>query len=524
MNKERITVTKFFYIIANIFLVLFVCSACLTSAPSEEITSNIPEIEKVEMVKGVNDNIILAKTIEASKEGAIIQLESRTYNFSESIKINKPITIKGSKNTVLHFTKIGQCGITITSNNVVVSDLHILSDADSYNFPRDKTFMNKDFELASKPQPLKNSGLWAKGLKNIKIINCFFEDWVGNGIYLGGCEDVIIQKNKFYTPYHLNYTNDIHIKGGENRWSKNIVIEENRCLSNNRTAISVGNGGYVRDVQIHKNYINALERTNEANLLRRHGILVYYGASNKLDNINMNITNNEVSGTNSTGIYVGGGKQVTVTENIIKEVGLNDGVKISGGILVANKLANGTIRDNDISFYRGSFPKRGAIAFKGYETAENSNISISNNNIENCSSGITFDNRVPPNVQVVGNKIINSTYHDFYVKIHNLKKHPLKEFSLGIKNNNISRMENSESATCHFSLQKGGLIDVEDNTFEGKGNTYLSSNSDNIRIKNNRISNYKSFYDKRSPQKTTFDASSNTFKNVSIDNKDFDNL
>lgn len=522
MNKKPIVITKFFYSIAKVCLVFVVCSACLTSAPSEEITSDVTKIEKVEMVKGLNDNITLANTIEASKEGAIIQLESRTYNFSESIKINKPITIKGAKNTVLHFTELGQCGIIINSNNVVLSDLHIFSDADRYDFPTDKTFMHKEFELESKPKPLSNNGILAKRRKNIKVINCFFEDWVGNGIYLDGCEDVIIQNNEFYTPYHLNYTNDIHVKGFENRWCKNIVIEENRCLSNNRTAISVGNGGYVRDVWIHKNYVNGLERSNEADLLRRHGILVYYGASNDIDNININITNNEVSGTNSTGIYVGGGKQVIVTENIIKEVGLKDGVKISGGILISNGIANCSISHNQISFYKGSFPKRGAIAFKGYNTAPEGNIIIANNDIKNCSSGITFDNRVPSTVQVIGNKITNSTYHDFYVKINKLKSHPLKDFTLGIKNNDILRSNDSNSATCHFSLQEVGRIDIEDNTFEGKGNTYLSSNTDNIRIENNRISNYKSFYDKRSLNKTTFDTSSNTFKNVSIQSKGFD--
>jgi len=322
-----------------------------------------------------------------------IVLENREYRLTQSVVIDRPVVFQGGGSTKLKFIGTDYSGIVIKADRVVVQDLAIVSNAEEIGLPKNIHFKrNPNPDYQRKKYPLRvNSGIYATGVSGISVKNNKLIDWVGNGVFFKGVENSNIVDNFFSTPFYLTYSNDIHIKGSKSRWSQNIEISGNRLHSNNRVGISVGNAGYVRNVAVLSNVIDSLGFVNS--LLRNHGILAYYGASNTDENNGVLIAENRVSGTVSVGIYVAGGAEVVVRENYITDTGLRDGVKIRG-ILVQNSLKDLLIENNVVENYRGSFPDRCAISSAGKNKNTFSRVRIRKNRISRSSGGVCINDHI----------------------------------------------------------------------------------------------------------------------------------
>lgn len=251
----------------------------------------------------------LQSKIDAASPYETITLESRVYN--ETIKILKPITIQGDKNT-----KIISCGkdpvITINKENIILKDLKIEQCNDNTDQPAilvsgDKHYIN-GLEINASYMGIKledarnikveNStivgqkrangiDLWKSNrnlIENIKIRN------VRDGIYLEQSDNNTIREN---TIWQSRY--GIHLM-----YSDRTVVEKNLSKENKTGAMIMG----TKETSVVGNrFID-----NKSNV-HAQGILLY-------DAIKTNILQNEIA-NNRVGIYVEKAKHNTIMSNSI---------------------------------------------------------------------------------------------------------------------------------------------------------------------------------------------------------------
>ncbi|PEJ11435.1 hypothetical protein CN675_26080 [Bacillus toyonensis] len=251
----------------------------------------------------------LQSKIDAASPYETITLENRAYN--ETIKISKPITIQGNKNT-----KIVSCGkdpvITINKENIILKDLKIEQCNDNTDQPAvfvsgDKHYINGLKIHASymgikledaRNIKIENSiivgqkrangiDLWQSNrnlIENIKIQN------VRDGIYLEQSDNNTIKEN---TIWQSRY--GIHLM-----YSDRTVVEKNISKENTTGAMIMG----TKETSVVGNrFID-----NKSNV-HAQGILLY-------DAIKTNILQNEIA-NNRVGIYVEKAKHNTIMSNSI---------------------------------------------------------------------------------------------------------------------------------------------------------------------------------------------------------------
>lgn len=251
----------------------------------------------------------LQSKVDAASPYETITLENRAYN--ETIKISKPITIQGDKNT-----KIISCGkdpvITISKENIILKDLKIEQCSDNTDQPAlfvsgDKHYINGLEIHASymgikledaKNIKIENSlivgqkrangiDLWQSNrnlIENIKIQN------VHDGIYLEQSDNNTIKEN---TIWQSRY--GIHLM-----YSDRTVVEKNVSKENTTGAMIMG----TKETSVVGNHFI----DNKSNV-HAQGILLY-------DAIKTNILQNEIA-NNRVGIYVEKAKHNTIMSNSI---------------------------------------------------------------------------------------------------------------------------------------------------------------------------------------------------------------
>jgi len=457
----------------------------------------------------------LAKAINNSK-GAEILLENKTYNLSSTIEIDKPVKLIGQANTKLIINRLDQNGILVTSSNVEISNITIEQNAKSFKVPEHSHFKTGGYEKRSfiKKGNHFNSGIRIAGADDVTIKNCTFNNWLGDGVFVYGGSKINIENNSFYSPYYLMYTADIQVKGLPASPSSDIKIVGNKCNSNNRHGISVGNGGFVSDVLVQSNDVICDHKDLGSKLLRNHGILAFYGADHVPENSNIRIYNNTVSGTRNTGIYVPGGYQVSIKGNKVSNVGLIDGVKISGGILVGNDLESVLIEGNSIDNYQGSFDERGAIGTFGGTKGFNGEIIIRGNTIRNSTNGIAIDQEFS-NVLVEGNTTMNVEKFNLYLR-RNINVKKLKG-KVEIVENDFN--ENLIDSIPSVNIEGKNIVSVKiaNNKIIGKKeSTCFRVNSDQVEIEENEIQNFGDVLELKSKgkKKRKLKMENNTMTNV----------
>jgi len=431
----------------------------------------------------------LIKAIQSSKNSEIY-LESMTYNLNSSIIVTKPVKLIGKSGTIIKTNVLDQNGISVISDNVSIENIHFIQNAKSLNVPEHQHFKRSDYDRRSfiKKGLNFNSGIRIYDAKNVTVKNCVFTDWVGDGVLVFGGSEVIIENNEFYSPYYIQYSADIHIKGVKGARASNISIIGNKCTSNNRHGISVGNGGFVSDVLVKSNQVICDFKKLGKKHLRNHGILVYYGADHVPENSGIKIHDNQISGTLSTGIYATGGYEVEIKGNVINHVGLANAGKISGGILVVNFMESVLIEGNSIYNYQGSFDERGAISLFGSTKGHNGKIVIRNNIIKNSSNGIALDQEVPE-VLIENNETEDIEKFNLYLR---------RQIGVKVKKGKVTLLKNNFGSNLidsipSISIQGKNLIAVKisNNTIAGnKESTCFRVDSDDVEIESNEINDF----------------------------------
>lgn len=251
----------------------------------------------------------LQSKIDAASPYETITLENRAYN--ETIKISKPLTIQGDKNT-----KIISCGkdpvITINKENIILKDLKIEQCNDNTDQPAifvegDKHYISglevhtsyigiklenaRDIKIENSmivgQRRANGIDLWQSNrnlIENIKIQNA------RDGIYLEQSDNNTIKEN---TIWQSRY--GIHLM-----YSDRTVVEKNISKENTTGAMIMG----TKETSVVGNrFIH-----NKSNV-HAQGILLY-------DAIKTNILQNEVA-NNRVGIYVEKAKHNTIISNTL---------------------------------------------------------------------------------------------------------------------------------------------------------------------------------------------------------------
>lgn len=465
-----------------------------------------------DMIKNEND---LISAISKAK-GNTIELENKSYHLPSSLIIDKPVRIVGQVNTKLIFSKSDQNGLVVYSNNVMIENVEIIFNASALGIPKNVHFKRGKFKKADfiKKGNRFNSGIYLRDVNDVKIKNCRFIDWLGDGILVWSSKNVQILDNYFFSPYYIQYTADVHVKGKVGETSSDILISGNECSSNTRHGISVGNGGYVQKVIIEKNHVNTDFKSLGDKFLRNHGILAFYGAEHIPQNSEVLIQDNTINGTRNTGIYVPGGYSVEIRNNSLENVGLADGVKISGGILVGNDLESALIENNTIINYRGSFPERAAIGTFGPTKGHNGSINIRNNTIERSTNGIAIDQEFA-SVKIIGNEIEDIERTSIYVrKNHGVKN---KKGTVIIESNIIK--ENLSGSNPVIDVKGKNIESVIINRNDIKGRldaTCFRIEADDVEISQNQIENFKEVIELKSKGRKARQVKfeENTIKNI----------
>ncbi len=251
----------------------------------------------------------LQSKIDAASPYETIKLENRAYN--ETIKISKPITIQGDKNT-----KIISCGkdpvITIKKENIILKDLKIEQCNDNTDQPAIFVAGDKHY-ISGLEVHASYMGIKLEDARNIKIENSMIigqrrangiDLWQSNrnlienikiqnvrdGIYLEQSDNNTIKDNKIWQSrygMHLMY-------------SDRTVVERNISKENTTGAMIMG----TKETSVVGNHFI----DNKSNV-HAQGLLLYDATKTK-------VLQNEIA-NNRVGIYVEKAKQNTIMSNSI---------------------------------------------------------------------------------------------------------------------------------------------------------------------------------------------------------------
>ncbi|MDM5235098.1 NosD domain-containing protein [Bacillus cereus] len=251
----------------------------------------------------------LQSKIDAASPYETIKLENRAYN--ETIKISKPITIQGDKNT-----KIISCGkdpiITIKKENVILKDLKIEQCNDNTDQPAIFVAGDKHY-ISGLEVHASYMGIKLEDARNITIENSMI---VGqrraNGIDLWQSNRNLIENIKIQDVrdgIYLEKSNNNTIKdntiwqsryGIHLMYSDRTVVERNISKENTTGAMIMG----TKETSVVGNHFI----DNKSNV-HAQGLLLYDATKTK-------VLQNEIA-NNRVGIYVEKAKQNTIMSNSI---------------------------------------------------------------------------------------------------------------------------------------------------------------------------------------------------------------
>ena len=183
-------------------------------------------------------------------------------------------------------------------------------------------------------------------LGGIIAINCTDFDCDGNRfsqfsgicVYVQNVQGYSVTSNRMTDNEPVDFTGtqlsgDIMVRDNSGQVSTNGIISHNRCFSNNRNGINIGQGP-VRSCVIEGNNVAALDASfvpvAAGSLLRKEGIVLQYDTNNQQspDDWTVTCTGNTVENCGWSGIYINGldpgasrsGGHVTVVANEIHNV------------------------------------------------------------------------------------------------------------------------------------------------------------------------------------------------------------
>lgn len=251
----------------------------------------------------------LQSKIDEASPYETIKLENRAYN--ETIKISKPITIQGDKNT-----KIISCGkdpvITIKKENIILKDLKIEQCNDNTDQPAIFVAGDKHY-ISGLEVHASYMGIKLEDARNIKIENSMI---VGqrraNGIDLWQSNRNLIENIKIQ-----NVRDGIYLEQSDNNTIKDNTIWQSRygmhLMYSDRTVVE-------RNISKENTTGAMIMGTKETSVVGNHfidnksnvhaqGLLLYDATKTK-------VLQNEIA-NNRVGIYVEKAKQNTIMSNSI---------------------------------------------------------------------------------------------------------------------------------------------------------------------------------------------------------------
>ena len=325
-----------------------------------------------------------------------------------------------------------------------------------------------------------DNGIYAAGKKNIKILNCKFENWICTGVQLRDSFYCTVSNNTFsgakwdLTTPTSTISSDICIYSGTAGGGH--VITGNQCLSNNSQGILCSAIGFDTDMIISNNI--CISRNPDGTdpaigtgiggagfLNRRHGIVVSYGGGEFSGR--MTISGNVCRRTLVTGIYVASAaslqKGIVVTGNVCSQNGYataSDST-LAGGISLNGGGSGVIISSNVIEDFQG-VASTGAI---NIITRADSETLIMANVINNSVRNAIRIYGASHNVTVSHNSIVGSGDYDI-----NLELEPGAK-GIRIIDNCIIRKNSSTQSIRYDQFGTGSLVVIRGNRLVGFSNS-----------------------------------------------------
>jgi hypothetical protein len=316
-----------------------------------------------------------------------------------------------------------------------------------------------------------------KNWENIEIINCKFDNFKGDywiNIYNTNLtykiDGVTIKACKFqsYTGNSRNGSSTgvasacINISGlyGQVNYIENINVSNNFADANYIKSFLLLFSG-TKNIKIDGNILKSSGLSSEISNESAAYAIMAYDSSNVNVPRNITITNNQIIGVRSCGLYMAGATEILIDGNIIS--GQIDVVNTSlpkGAISLNgcnNIVVNGNILKNNIF----------GINWVASEIVEPTNLIISNNKITNStvnSIRLAINYIETSNVQVVNNIITGGSNSDACIYVVSTMSGSI--YRLVIDNNNINTTENSSTGIRFVS---------SDNSYTFY-DTYISNN------------------------------------------------
>lgn len=423
--------------------------------------------------------------------------------FRAMLKSNYPLSLPTGNYRISDTLGINRAGVDLTGYGVKITQ----TTADKGVFyVKQPNVVIRGFELiglfSSVVVPANTYNAFAitsTNASNLKIENNIIHGFGVGGMWLPNAPHAIIKDNLIYgncLTADVGDATDIHMWAG----SEGAQILNNRCFSNNSQGIFNIAGG--DELVISGNQCTPKDpitfiNIDTALIKRRHGIVVNYNQSIVK---NSEITNNIVSNTNWTGIYLTGADSVInvlISGNVLSRNGLVDGNSLSGGICVLSNPKNLLISNNTISEYKNRLNGTGGITFLPGSSganatfADSASCTITGNNINYCTTGIAFGG-LSTNI-IASNNVIKN----FTIKSIGITTIPGIAHVGGYTiNNNNFETASSLGATGFISIDLQAStkkVLIINNTFRATGTTkdtgIVSNYHPKIIINNNRFYN-----------------------------------
>lgn len=415
-----------------------------------------------------------------SASGGQVLFPAGTYKVTSTITLSSNIALVGNAKSVinLNVTEIG-LSIPVSGTNITVSDLsftgtcaRVISSAPTGVCTNIK-ILNNTISGATLAGAGYTSGIFLLGASN-----CLVEGNIltGNGLGAnnGFCADIA-----FYAPNSSSV-------GMRNK------ILNNTCKSTqvifNFLAFNISN------CLISGNFISGAKTSTTNN--DGYGIVVYDTASYtlpySLTNFNT-ISNNTVTGTQGTGIYVASCDNTTITGNTVSYVGavqLDPTLPVGGIVLNGLFSSQNTITGNTIS----SSGKDGIVS------SSNTTTTISGNTISASGQHGIHLRGLNQSISVVGNNISASTnrgiFDDLaaktYITISGNSVY--SSGSTGIEINGMTKSVISGNVSANNSLKgivsNGNYNSITDNVlFDNTDGAFSGSLANGNMFRNNKFTN-----------------------------------
>lgn len=409
-----------------------------------------------------DDTAEIQAALNSGAKVVFVPATSSRYNITTALTVPAGVRVFGGGE--IYQATLGQNALVL-NDNCVVDGIKISCPARATNLSTTEV----------------DNGVYVHGKKNVKVINCTFENWLCSGVQVTNSFYCAVSNNTFTgatwdltNPGSGTNSSDILVYSGTAGGGH--IITGNHCLSNNSQGIWYSAIGYDTDVTISNNV--CITRNADGTepaigtgvggvgfLNRRHGIITSYGGG--ASSGRMTISGNVCRRTLVSGIYVASSialqKGIVVTGNVCSQNGYataSDST-LAGGISINGGASGLVVSSNVIEDFQG-VAATGAISV--YTRADSETLitaNVINNSVRNAIRIYSTSH----NVTVSNNSITGTGVYDI-----NLELEPGAK-GIRIIDNCIIRKNSSTQSIRYDQFGTGSLVVIRGNRLVGFSNS-----------------------------------------------------